>query len=179
MSVRRSAIPPEVRAQAAREVARHLAASPEYARWRRLVVYAALDDELPLAPVIEHAMATGLPLLWPRMADDDRLVFSRIDRVESLVASRYGVREPPAGSATEALGPDVLVLVPGVAFDVRGARLGRGRGVWDRTLGTAAGAAVMGVGYELQVIDRLPCEPHDVPLDALLTEAGIRRFARS
>jgi 5-formyltetrahydrofolate cyclo-ligase len=159
-------------------VARHLVTSPEYARCGRLVVYAALDDELPLTHVIAHALEEGRPLLWPRVVEGARLTFSRIDRVESLVASRYGVREPPAGSATEALGPDVLVLVPGVAFDVLGARLGRGGGVWDRTLAAAPGAAVMGVGYELQVIERLPCEPHDVPLDALSTEAGIRRFAR-
>jgi 5-formyltetrahydrofolate cyclo-ligase len=71
------------------------------------------------------------------------------------------------------------VLVPGVAFDTGGGRLGRGAGFWDRALIDARGAVIFGVGYELQIIDTVPRDAHDRPIDALLTEAGIRRFARS
>jgi len=102
--------------------------------------------------------------------------FGSVDRVESLVPGRYGVREPPATSPIEMLGPDVLVLVPGVAFDESGGRLGRGAGLWDRALADARGAVIFGVGYELQIIDTVPRDEHDRPVDALLTEAGIRRF---
>ena len=97
--------------------------------------------------------------------------FGSVDRVESLVPGRYGVREPPADAPVETLGPDVLVLVPGVAFDACGGRLGRGAGLWDRALADARGAVIFGVGYELQIMDRVPCEAHDRPIDALLTEA--------
>ena len=75
-----------------------------------------------------------------------------------------------------AFGPDVLVLVPGVAFDERGGRLGRGAGHWDRTLAGATGAVAFGVGYELQIVERVPLEAHDRPVAALITERGIRRF---
>ena len=105
--------------------------------------------------------------------------FGWADRVESLVPGRYGVREPPATAPLETLGPDVLALVPGVAFDTGGGRLGRGAGLWDRALTDVRGAVIFGVGYELQIIDTVPRGAHDRPIDALLTEAGIRRFART
>ncbi len=107
------------------------------------------------------------------------MLFARAERVEELRPGRYGVREPAATAAVEALGSDVLVLVPGVAFDESGGRLGRGRGIWDRALADARGAVVFGVGYELQVVERIPREAHDRPMDALVTERGIRRFGTS
>jgi 5-formyltetrahydrofolate cyclo-ligase len=143
------------------------------------VVYAALPDELPLTHVIERAVAEGKRLLWPRVLSEARMSFGSVDRVESLVPGRYGVHEPPANAPVETLGPDVLVLVPGVAFDACGGRLGRGAGLWDRALVDARGAVIFGVGYELQIMDTVPSEAHDRPIDALLTEAGIRRFGPS
>ena len=160
-------------------MARHLGASLEYERCRRLLVYAALPDELPLTHVIERAVAEGKHLLWPRVLSETRMSFGSVDRVESLVPGRYGVREPPANAPVETLGPDVLVLAPGVAFDACGGRLGRGAGLWDRALMDARGAVIFGVGYELQIMDTVPREAHDRPIDALLTEAGIRRFGPS
>lgn len=160
-------------------MARHLGSSLEYGRCRRLVVYAALPDELPLTHVIERAVAEGKRLLWPRVLSEARMSFGSVDRVESLVPGRYGVREPPANAPVEILGPDVLVLVPGVGFDACGGRLGRGAGLWDRALEDARGAVIFGVGYELQIMDTVPREAHDRPIDALLTEAGIRRFGPS
>jgi 5-formyltetrahydrofolate cyclo-ligase len=157
-------------------VTRHLEASPEFAASSRIVVYAALPDELPLTQVVERARAVGKRLLWPRVLGEGRMVFAAADRVESLVPGRYGVPEPAASAPAEALGPDALVLAPGVAFDACGGRLGRGGGLWDRALAAAGGAVVFGVGYELQIIDRVPREAHDRPVSVLLTEAGIRRF---
>lgn len=142
-------------------------------------MYAALPDELPLAGVLASARAAGKAPLWPRVLPDGGLVFARAEHVEELRPGRYGVREPSATAAVERLGPDVLALVPGVAFDERGGRLGRGGGSWDRALADARGAVVLGVGYELQIIERVPREAHDRSIDALLTETGIRRFGTS
>jgi 5-formyltetrahydrofolate cyclo-ligase len=176
MLARRRTVESPARERAAREVARHLEASPEFAACRRLVVYAALPDELPLTHVVERARAAGKRLLWPRVLGAERMVFAAADRVESLVPGRYGVREPVASAPIETLGPDVLVLVPGVAFDACGGRLGRGGGFWDRAFAEARGAVIFGVGYELQIIDRVPREAHDRPVAAFLSEVGIRRF---
>lgn len=107
------------------------------------------------------------------------MVLSGVDRIEDLRPGRYGVEEPPADAPSEGLGPDVLVLVPGVAFDGRGGRLGRGRGIWDRALVARRGAVVFGVGFELQFVEAVPQEEHDQLMDALVTEVGIRRFSRA
>jgi 5-formyltetrahydrofolate cyclo-ligase len=168
-----------VGAEAARAVARHLELQPEYSSCRRLVVYAALPDELPLSEVARRAAAAGKRLLWPRVHEEGPMTFARADRVESLVPGRYGVREPAPAVPSEALGSDVLVLAPGVAFDSSGGRLGRGRGFWDRALGEARGAIVFGVGYELQFVQHVPSEPHDRLVDAVLTEVGLRRCGRA
>ena len=67
-----------------------------------------------------------------------------------------------------------LVVVPGVAFDAAGRRLGRGRGHYDATLaGLPAGAARIGLAFELQLVPEIPEEPHDVRLDAVVTEARV------
>jgi 5-formyltetrahydrofolate cyclo-ligase len=165
--------------QAGRDVAHHLEESPEFGRCRRLVVYAALPDEVPLAAAIEAARAAGKRLLWPRLPAEGRMVFAHVDRVEDLRPGRYGVPEPPAAAPPESLGPDALVLAPGVAFDREGGRLGRGGGAWDRALADSRGAVTFGVGYEMQVVGRVPREQHDHPMDALVTEVGIRRFTKS
>lgn len=141
------------------------------------MVYAELPDELPLARVVALAQLDGKGLLFPRTLPGSRLALSSVDRVEDLRPGRYGVREPATDAPAAVLGPDVLVLVPGVAFDARGGRLGRGAGVWDRALADRRGAAVFGVGFELQVIGRVPREEHDQQMDALLTEVEIRRFS--
>jgi len=143
------------------------------------VAYAALPDELPLAEVLSRARADGKRTLLPRVTDGLELVLSSVDCIEHLRPGRYGVPEPPAEAPVEVLGSDVLVLVPGVAFDALGGRLGRGKGVWDRTLAARRGAVVFGVGFELQVIEAVPQEEHDQPMDALVTEVGIRRFSRA
>ena len=174
---RRRAVSHSLADQAGHQVALLLSLAPEYQRCRRLVVYAELPDELPLARVVSLAQLDGKGLLFPRTLAGSQLEWSSVDRVEDLRPGRYGVREPATDAPAEVLGPDVLVLVPGVAFDDRGGRLGRGAGVWDRALADRRGASVFGVGFELQIIGRVPREEHDQRMDALLTEVEIRRFS--
>jgi 5-formyltetrahydrofolate cyclo-ligase len=160
-------------------VARLLQSTPEFRRASRLVAYAALADELPLTAVIEAARGQGIRLLWPRQSADGGLEFAPAERIEELLPGRYGVLEPPAAAPAERLGADALVLVPGVAFDAAGGRLGRGGGAWDRALAGARGAVVFGVGYEIQIVDRVPREEHDHLMHAVLTEACLRRCGAS
>ena len=142
------------------------------------MLYAELPGELPLAPVVSLAQRDGKRLLFPRTLPGHQLEWSGVDRIEDLRPGRYGVREPSADATVEALGPDVLVLVPGLAFDEQGGRLGRGGGAWDRALAARWGARVFGVCFESQLIERIPREEHDQAMDALLTETRLRRFSR-
>jgi 5-formyltetrahydrofolate cyclo-ligase len=175
MRARCLALDPEAALGAGRAAAEHLAASPEYRRCLRIVAYAELAGELPLGGVVERARADGKVVLWPRLRPDGGLDFAPCSRVEELVAGRYGVREPPLATPAVSSGPDVLLLVPGLAFDAAGGRLGRGGGAWDRALAEARGAVAFGVGYEFQVVNAVPREAHDRSVDALLTERGARR----
>lgn len=169
----------EVGAEPARQVAErvvaHLAGSDAYRAARRIVLYAALAGEIPAGPLAERALADGLPRLWPRQRPDGALDVVPCEGLEALVAGPNGVLEPRPEQSPAALGSGDLVLVPGLAFDRAGGRLGRGGGAWDRTLAAAAGAVAVGIGYEFQVVARVPREAHDRSLAALLTECGFRR----
>jgi 5-formyltetrahydrofolate cyclo-ligase len=99
-------------------------------------------------------------------------------RWEALRPGAYGVLEPPADSAAIPLGAGDLVLVPGVAFDAAGYRLGRGKGYYDRSFARPRGGAehplLLGVGYEFQVVAVVPHGVRDRRLDAVVTERAVR-----
>lgn len=103
---------------------------------------------------------------YPRIAEDGMLVFLFASSFEIGVC---GAKEPVGGTAASA--PD-LVLVPGLAFDLAGVRLGRGKGFYDRWLGANPAAKSLGVCFKCQLLENLPAEPHDVRVDAILTEEG-------
>lgn len=120
-------------------------------------------DPLPLA----HALTKrGAVLALPAIADDV-LHFRLFDPAVPLVAGPFGTRE----AAGEPVTPD-LVLVPLLAFDRTGARLGYGKAYYDRWLAAHPSARPVGVAYAGQEVDAVPTEPHDVRLALILTEAG-------
>jgi 5-formyltetrahydrofolate cyclo-ligase len=175
------AVAPGVAAEASRRAAAHLASSPELAGARRVILYAALADELPSRPlfdvVLDVVLDAGRPALLPRPGPGATLEVAPVARWEELAPGRYGVLEPPAARPGSALAPGDLILVPGVAFDREGHRLGRGRGWWDRTLAAACGVELtaVGVGFAFQVVEAVPYGPGDQALDAILTEDGWHR----
>jgi 5-formyltetrahydrofolate cyclo-ligase len=162
---------------AGQSVAERLAEAPEFRERARLVLYAALPDEVPTRPLYEIARASGKRLLWPRTAGRDRLEFAPCERWEDLIPERYGVLAPPPGRESVGLGPEDLLLVPGVAFDLRGGRLGRGGGYFDRALAEFGdrGPLSVGVGFEFQLVEEVPRESHDREVGAVLTERRLQR----
>lgn len=177
MAARRQLLGAEEVRAAGQSAAERLAGAPEFRERARLVLYAALPDELPTRPLYEIARDCGKVLLWPRTAGRGRLEFAPCDRWEDLTPERYGVLAPPPEREGVRLGPADLLLVPGVAFDLRGGRLGRGGGYFDRALGEVgeAGPLSLGVGFELQLVDEVPREPHDRAVGAVLTECRLQR----
>jgi 5-formyltetrahydrofolate cyclo-ligase len=174
------AVPPGAAAEASRRAAAHLAASPELAGARRVILYAALPDELPSRPLFDAVLDAGRPTCLPRPGPRALLEVAPVARWEDLRPGRYGVLEPPAAHPGSGLAPGDLVLVPGLAFDRAGRRLGRGRGWWDRTLGAARGVELtaVGVGFAFQLLEGVPHGPGDQALHAILTEDGWHRARR-
>jgi len=110
------------------------------------------------------------------MGADGLPAFAKCTDTTHLVRGPHGALIPP--QPWEVADPRSLdcVLVPGVAFDLRGARLGRGAGFYDLLLPGVSGALI-GVAYTLQVIENTPLEPHDVLMDGLVTEEGYQKCA--
>lgn len=139
-------------------------------------VYFADGTEPNLDGLIERLIASGVPVAGPRIDWDARtMVWHRIDGLGTLEVRRHGIREAP--EVAEAVSPDGLgvLLVPGVAFDAHGGRLGRGGGFYDRYLSRAeaAGVRTIGVCFACQVVARVPMETHDVAVRMLVTQDGV------
>lgn len=175
----RRELAPAVREAASARIADHVLAMAEFAGAARVAAYVALPDEVSLGRVIAAVLASGRPLLLPRV-DERRLVFSPVADLAALRLGSYGVREPLRGAAETTWDARDLVLVPGVAFDRDGGRLGRGAGFYDRSLPSGSAAPrIVGVCFDRQVIEAVPVEPHDRRVDAVVTESGVvRRIPR-
>ena len=106
------------------------------------------------------------------------MAFAPVKDLENeLAEGTYGIREPvPEARAVEAPGPD-LILVPGLAFDLRGGRLGKGKGFYDRYLAGVRGFRA-GLAYDVQITDKnLPLDAHDQTMDAVVTDQRMQVFS--
>jgi 5-formyltetrahydrofolate cyclo-ligase len=133
--------------------------------------YSPIRDEADVRPLMSALSAGGLSLALPRI-EGRELSFHAWKDGDAVVFNSYGIAEPVA--AGSALKPD-LILVPLLAFDGTGHRLGYGGGFYDRTLAKHACKAV-GIAYAGQEVQELFREPHDRALDMILTENGLRIF---
>lgn len=159
------------RAAASRALIEQLYALPAWATARHIAAYAALPDEVDLSPLLQRVLDEGRQLSLPRYeADSDTWTWAPCRALEDLKPGMLGVPQvaPSAPCAPE---PD-LILVPARALDRQGTRLGRGKAYYDRMLKDPP-ALKIGVVFHLQILDHLPREAHDIPMDQVLSECGI------
>ncbi|MDX2175316.1 MAG: 5-formyltetrahydrofolate cyclo-ligase [Candidatus Sumerlaeia bacterium] len=171
LRARLAAVAPEEARAATERLAALLLAQAETRGASVLAAYAAMPGELDCAPYLEARQAAGAALYLPRVVGRESLAFHRVEDLGGLEPlGPFGIREPDADAPLLDAGALRLVLVPGLAFTARGARLGRGRGYYDRFLaGLPPECLRVGVAYDWQVLDDLPTEAHDARLDALAT----------
>jgi 5-formyltetrahydrofolate cyclo-ligase len=157
----------------AKEIARHAEGLPVQ-QGSIVGGYHALPEEADPALLLERLVGLGCHMAYPRVAAKNQpLEFHRVPDGEVLAPGTFGIHEP-LDSWPRAL-PQVL-LVPLLAFDGTGHRLGYGGGFYDRTLALLNVPAI-GIAYAGQEVASLPRAPHDRTLDMVLTEQGIRRFS--
>ncbi|HVH05995.1 MAG TPA: 5-formyltetrahydrofolate cyclo-ligase, partial [Myxococcota bacterium] len=137
MTVRRSGIPTEAAARAGAAIAARLAGTAELAHCRRIALYAASQGEPPLGALAEWAAARGVETLWPRLAGA-ALEFAACPAA-ALVRGRFGIAAPPDERPATPLAAGDVVVLPALALDAAGHRLGRGGGHYDRALAALAG----------------------------------------
>lgn len=177
MRERRTALPPSERIAAARGVSEQLEALPEYLVDLRVGAYWAVRGELPLSHALPPMFQRGQIVFLPMLGPEQRLRFAPWLPGQDLATNRYGIPEPEQNAAN-AVDPHALdlVLVPLLAFDRRGHRLGSGGGWYDRSFAflqaqtRPAKTVLVGIGYAFQEVPMLPVEAHDVRLDFIVTE---------
>lgn len=155
------------------EVVRAMAEWRE-ARW--VGAYAAMPQELDVAPLMQEALERGARVAVPGWdADSGTYRFHEVkDLARDLVEGPHRARMPAAGCPAVEFGRLDFVLVPGIAFDTSGGRLGRGKGYYDRLL-RPGGGVTCGVGADEQRVEGVPMEPHDVRLDRVVIPGGCFR----
>jgi 5-formyltetrahydrofolate cyclo-ligase len=143
---------------------------------KRIALYAALPYELPTRSLFDAVVAKTGAALLPRTVNPIGLEFFAVERWEDLRPGGFGVLEPQAVGTAVRLMPGDLVVVPGVAFDGDGYRLGHGMGYYDRAFATELGDAptLVGFAYEFQIVDAVPHDHRDRQMDAIVTDQKVR-----
>ena len=157
----------EDRREAAISVMNKIETLPQFKEAKNILLYNALPDELPTDCMLER-WESDKDLFLPVVCGDT-LVIKRYNR-DMLKVGAFGIIEPMG----EEVDVDLidLIIVPGVAFDRKRNRLGRGKGFYDRLL-TTSNAFFAGVGYHIQLIDTIPVEKHDIKMNCIITEREI------
>lgn len=172
-----------------REAAGALAARalelPELARARTVAAYVSVGSEPGTLALLDALCARGVRVLLPALLPDNDLDWGAYSGEGSLARVQRGGKMALFEPTGERLGPDAVagadvVLLPGLAVDARGMRLGRGGGSYDRVLARLEGAgahpALVVLLYDSEVVERVPAEAHDRPVHAVVTPSGVRRF---
>lgn len=169
----RNALPPEIRREAEPRILEQVLALPELAEPTTVLAYASIRSEVSTGPILEALATAGHTVLLPRVETDG-----------TLTARPLGVLEPGFQGIPEPTSLAVpwsrirVALVPGLAFDRQGHRLGYGGGFFDRAL-LAFGGTIIGIGFACQLLDEVPAGPDDVDLDLTVTEDGPLRVGAS
>lgn len=169
----RDCLPPEFRAAASAAIGTALASRDDFATASTVLLTLPFGSEWDSMPLLLTALERGKAVVLPRVNATARtLELCRLSEPTRDVLPGYrGIPEPQSHCALIAADAIDWVLVPGVAFDPAGHRLGYGGGYYDRLLPQLRrDAARIAGGYEIQLVDRLPAGPHDVPVQALATE---------
>ena len=143
----------------------------------RLGLYAASENEVNTRDIFNRLYMDRKRLFFPLVSEQSKaLHFSRVHKWEDLIVGFKGILEPAdKNRILKDINDLQLIILPGVAFDIRGNRLGRGSGYYDRLLKGYRGTRI-GLAYEFQILDSLPANADDQCVDCIVTEERIIRF---
>jgi 5-formyltetrahydrofolate cyclo-ligase len=180
MLARRDALAPHEREQASARIAERVNDLLSIASCKTVALYAPKGSEVETWLIDEHVRATGGRIAYPRVLDHTRALELHEVVPEQLVASRFGLREPKADWRNIVGLVEInAFVVPGLAFDRRGGRIGWGKGHYDATLAAASPTALrIGIAYDIQLIDAVARDPHDIDLSHVVTESATYEVSR-
>jgi 5-formyltetrahydrofolate cyclo-ligase len=148
---------------------------PQFLVSRSVVLYSPIQNEVDTGEIQKRSLALGRKVFYPRIGQESESGFYRIFSPNDLAAGPFGIAEPDGGHPLmESDRANLVVFVPGVMFDRRGNRLGRGGGWYDRMLAQLETQGIyMGLAYEFQVVDRLVAREWDRKVHYVITENGV------
>jgi 5-formyltetrahydrofolate cyclo-ligase len=168
MLERRNALAAGEIAKRSKSIQQFVLDSKEFKSAKIIGAYYAFGSEVKTDAIIEQARALGKKIALPSV-EGDRLTFYELSTGKYLVKGRFGIMEPLPYGLVDKID---LLVVPGIAFDRKGYRLGYGKGYYDKFLARKKIASI-GLGYSFQLLDRLPTGKYDKKLDAIAAEDGI------
>ena len=147
---------------------------PPYLLSRSVALYNPIQNEVETGAIRDHALVTGKNVFFPRFGPEDSLELIKIESATEFSPGRFGILEPTgegrlAGRDQE----ELVVFVPGVAFDLRGNRLGRGKGWYDRLIKELGEATLVAIAYDFQIVDEVPAEEWDQRVHYVITERSV------
>lgn len=148
-------------------IVRRLLDQPAVRHAQVVMAYASLPDEVQTDTLLADLLAAGKTVLLPKVVDGEEMEVRQYTGANDLAEGAFHIMEP-VGPRFTTLEHIAVVIVPGMAFDAAGHRLGRGRGYYDRFLQQLPPSTLkIGVCYPFQMMDSVPSEPHDVVMDTV------------
>lgn len=144
-----------------------LLSHPKIVSSKTILMYYSLPDEVNTHHAVEQLIASGKTVLLPRVVDDENMEIRVYGTPDDLTPGHYGIMEPTGETYTNYEDIDVAV-VPGMAFDPYGHRLGRGKGYYDRFLPKATRAYKIGVCFDFQKQETIPTDANDITMDCII-----------
>lgn len=170
---------PEEFDRQSRQVQDSLRQSRLWASSPTLLIYSSLENEFPTWPLIRAALAEGKRVYLPRIGPGGSMDFlGWYGDLRGLKENRFGILEPQSSDIWALSDSAALCLVPGLAFDLEGGRLGRGAGFYDkfirdcREAEQGAGILFLGLAFEIQILPRVPMDEKDQALDMVFSPGG-------
>ena len=158
---------------ASRLIQRAFLDSGAFAHAKVVALYSPIHNEVDTSEVLAEAQAIEKTVLFPAVAGQS-LIFRRIGEFDQLREGTFGIAEP--AESCQSYDPHTIdvIVIPGVAFDLHGKRVGYGKGFYDKTLHQLEGQGrLVGFCYDFQLVDNITNEPHDVKMDLLITEKRV------
>ena len=149
----------------------------EFKKADTILFYVSYDNEVSTHDMIKKCLSYGKNVVVPiSNKEDNSLTLSKIEKWADLKPGSFDILEPKKDKTKEVSIYDIdLTIIPGVGFDEQGFRLGQGFGYYDKLLKNSTNAITVGLAFEIQIVEKIPIEPHDLPVDLIITEKRVIR----
>ena len=152
-------------------ISKYFLHSHAYLSSENIALYYPFKNEVNPLAIIEHSVNLGKNILLPKI-EGDMLSFRTVHNLEELILNKYGIYEPKPGSKKTEIDDIDLFVIPGLAFDISGNRIGFGKGFYDRTLESVTSSKIIGFCYFFQIFNELPANELDKKAGFLVSEDG-------